>query len=323
MTDPVESPPSTRRRLVRVLGIALAIASLAYIAYKIGDADWSALSGVATANILPALLASSLAYCGLGIILGLAWWLLLSGLVDVRIGARFVASLYAVTQIYKYLPTNMLHFVGRHVVLRNAGLPHSALVTTALAEAASVSIAAIAVAIILGGNTLLELGTQQAGGDVAYVWSLVAVVAVIGSAGVGFAFFRGWVSTNWLLFRRPAFLRAFLLANLMHIVFFVGTGFILLELARQITTVETSDFGLVIAAGSISWLLGFVVPGSAAGIGVREAMMIVILTGPIGDANAIALAGLYRITTVGGDVLLAVLGSFAQPASLQREVERD
>jgi hypothetical protein len=52
------------------------------------------------------------------------------------IGAKDAYALYAITQIMKYIPSNVVHFVGRHVTLRRRGASHLALVFTVFGEAA-------------------------------------------------------------------------------------------------------------------------------------------------------------------------------------------
>jgi uncharacterized membrane protein YbhN (UPF0104 family) len=64
----------------------------------------------------------------------------------------------------------------------------------------------------------------------------------------------------------------------------------------------------LLAVVTTAWLLGFVVPGAPAGLGIREVVMIAMLEPSFGEANALLLALLYRITTVGGDAAFAALG---------------
>jgi uncharacterized membrane protein YbhN (UPF0104 family) len=62
--------------------------------------------------------------------------------------------------------------------------------------------------------------------------------------------------------------------------------------------------------------VGYVVPGSPGGLGVSEAMMVVLFTPLTGAAVAAGLAVSMRLTTLLGDaltVLLGVLGRRMQP----------
>ena len=54
---------------------------------------------------------------------------------------------------------------------------------------------------------------------------------------------------------------------------------------------------------AVSWTLGFLTPGAPSGIGVREAVLVFLLSPLVGSAEAIILSILFRLVTVGGDVM--------------------
>ncbi len=59
---------------------------------------------------------------------------------------------------------------------------------------------------------------------------------------------------------------------------------------------------------ALAWLVGFVTPGSSAGIGVREAVLIAALEGTLGAPASALIALALRLVTVGGDVVFFTLG---------------
>jgi uncharacterized membrane protein YbhN (UPF0104 family) len=72
------------------------------------------------------------------------------------------------------------------------------------------------------------------------------------------------------------------------------------------------DTAAVAAALAGAWIVGFVIPGASAGIGVREAAVILLLSPAVGAANAAVIATIYRIVTAGGDALLAGSGGLVR-----------
>jgi len=311
VTETEKPQQGTTSKIARLIGLVLTAASLGYIVYKLSVTDWSGLHHLEVGRLVLASAAGAIAYCGLGLLLGVAWWMLLGRMSGQDPGIKFVVGVYAVSQIYKYLPSNMLHFVGRHAGLRRAGFSHTALAVSAFAEVASISIAAILVALFFGSSALVEIGARHIDGDTIRFWLLLGVTLFIAVGGAGYAFAQMRLELAPSRLKTISF--GFLLANLMHIAFFLGSGLILLALAYGVTDVHSDEDVLLIAVAAISWLLGFIVPGSAAGIGVREAVIILVLSQPLGSAAAIALAGLYRVATLGGDVLLAGVGLLIRP----------
>jgi glycosyltransferase 2 family protein len=71
---------------------------------------------------------------------------------------------------------------------------------------------------------------------------------------------------------------------------------------------------------SSAWVVGYVVPGAPGGLGVREAMMVVLLAPLTGEAVATGLAVSMRLTTLLGDgltVLVGVMGRYLQSRKSQ------
>ena len=49
---------------------------------------------------------------------------------------------------------------------------------------------------------------------------------------------------------------------------------------------------------ALAWLLGYVMPGAPAGVGVRETVLVIGLGPALGEADALVLALAYRFVTV-------------------------
>lgn len=58
----------------------------------------------------------------------------------------------------------------------------------------------------------------------------------------------------------------------------------------------------------MAWIIGYVVPGSPGGMGVREAMMLLLFTPVIGAGATLGISVTMRVTSVLGDRLAFLLG---------------
>jgi uncharacterized membrane protein YbhN (UPF0104 family) len=92
---------------------------------------------------------------------------------------------------------------------------------------------------------------------------------------------------------------------------FVGAG--LTVLAGGLFPAQSHDFALLTAAFTIAWAIGFVTPGAPAGLGVREALLLLMLTQPLGAADASLLILALRVATTLGDMLCFVAGLALMP----------
>jgi hypothetical protein len=121
--------------LLQSIGVGLTLLGLVFTGrIMLEHATLSQLSW--DARLWTCLVLACAAYALLSVLLVLVWATILSAFAPGCIGAREAFALYATTQIMKYVPSNIVHFVGRHIALRRRGVAHLALLSTVLAEAA-------------------------------------------------------------------------------------------------------------------------------------------------------------------------------------------
>ena len=72
---------------------------------------------------------------------------------------------------------------------------------------------------------------------------------------------------------------------------------------------QAERIGLVTAAFALSWLVGFLAPGAPAGLGVREGIMVVLLSGAADNAQLLVFVLLARLVTMLGDACNFLIGS--------------
>jgi hypothetical protein len=95
----------------------------------------------------------------------------------------------------------------------------------------------------------------------------------------------------------------------LHVVFFASAGALLWLLAAAAGSSPAGAPALptCVAALALAWATGFVVPGAAAGIGVREAMLVIALEGALAPEIGAAVALALRVATTAGDGIFCVL----------------
>jgi hypothetical protein len=87
----------------------------------------------------------------------------------------------------------------------------------------------------------------------------------------------------------------------LYILFFLTTG------VAQSLTLPGQPVGAVVAAASAAWVVGYLTPGAPGGVGVREAVFVLMLDL---DDRAVAIGVLgFRIAMIAADAVLFGLGS--------------
>ena len=228
-------------------------------------------------------------------------------------GFRELARILMSSQIAKYLPGNVGHHVGRVVLARRIGLPADAVVASmvldtglVLVAGAVCSLPALAVLLDAAGR---HPSTAWRSLAIACALALLVLAALLASPAL-----RGRVSA-WHS-RVPAWRTASRWlggALACHAASFVAGAtalFLLcLGLASAMGTPAGGHWLAVLGIYAAAWLLGFLMPGSPAGLGVRELVLLLGLAPVFGEQLATTAAALLRLVTTSGDGIAFLFAS--------------
>ena len=307
-----------RLRPSRLLGVALTLVSLAFLGWlarsraaELPQIEW-------TAPVVGGLAAGTLLYL-LGLLLGGLALHLILGAARSSVAPSTAVALLLRTNVGKYLPGNVGHLLGRAVLARELGIPTPTVVASLVFEAAAAALAALVMA-ALGLAADRRLWTDLAG-ELPAPGKLVVGLALLTGAALAATFLP-----RLLARRLPASVRhrsgrpgVCALAGatgLYGLNFCLYGGTAVLVIASGLTgaagEVDFATWLRYAAALALAWVVGFLTPGSPGGLGVREAVLVVLLAPTLEAAPALVLALVLRLVTVVGDGLGLVL-SFARP----------
>jgi hypothetical protein len=146
----------------------------------------------------------------------------------------------------------------------------------------------------------------------------IEFVASAVAAGATGAFLLGWwgaaivaaAALILLAAERPARVRALPLpttirATLLYVPVWLLLGVSFWLCARGLVAVPASDLALYMGTFAVAWLAGLVAVYAPGGLGVREAVIVALLSGHIGAADALVVAAASRLILILVDVALA------------------
>jgi glycosyltransferase 2 family protein len=312
----------SRRTLVRIAGIAISLACLAYVflrAARVWDQAGPALLEADTfVRLGLALLPMTLAY----VAAALAWIALLRSF-GVHAAPLPTSGAYLAAQVGKYLPGNVGHYVGRVVLGTRVGLPAS---TVALAMTVEFGLL-VALAVLLGLPMLqFTLARLDAAWDLpasTQLMALAACVAVIAIVLLVIARLRPALVhalKQWAIQLRAPVSSASAAGRLglslcLSVAVFGLSSCALLLLGERPHDFSFEVLWRVVSLYSVAWIVGALTPGAPGGIGVREAILIEGLTPLWGASEAVAGALIFRVVTVATDVIALGLGVAAMKLS--------
>lgn len=242
---------------------------------------------------------------------GLIWQRLLSD-QGTKVSLKWTQAIFLITQFGKYLPGNVGQHLGRVYMAKQAGIPLAVTLNTILIEVVwSVGIGAGLALLSLqffvdskSLNAFLKINPA--------VLFLIFVILcflpwlcirIVNSFFPGFA--QKYSGGDKIL--EPG-LKTALIVGVQFIFDFLVMGVILYLQARWFFGHMGGNIIELTCLFSIAWIAGYIVPGAPAGMGIREAMMVFLLTPDYGSGLAIGLSITLRITTTLGDGLAFLIG---------------
>ncbi|MCL2840601.1 MAG: hypothetical protein FWE05_07475 [Defluviitaleaceae bacterium] len=219
---------------------------------------------------------------------------------------------YLQSNLYKYIPGGVMYVAGRHkMVLETKGLSHGKLVFCTVLEGVIIAIGALIVAFVLSfeftTTYILNLGDNEI---LPFILLAVGVILLVGV--IPMVIFWNKISAAWQRFKENAeilklsvivtrFGVAILLMSLWGSTFMI----VLLLLGQPLSPqLAITIIGLYLLA----WLAGFITPGAPSGFGIREAVMMMFLTGLVYYEILLAALLMHRVVVMIGDIFAYGLG---------------
>jgi len=222
-------------------------------------------------------------------------------------------ELFFKSQLGKYLPGSVWQYAGRVGLARNRGVPVLRASVSVAAEIAYSALAAAAAStLVLGWAAGAGAIFGLLGGVVVFTVALrhhvrafaVRVKARPGGVGLDHETARA------ALRAAPAAIGLYVVVWGLYGVAFWATG-------RALFTVPMSSLPMYVGVFALGWLAGFVAVFAPGGVGVREAVLVALLSRRLGQANAIVLAATSRIVLTAVD-LVAGAASLWLPTLVER-----
>jgi uncharacterized membrane protein YbhN (UPF0104 family) len=295
----------TRSRLVNLLGIAIGVAGLVFVAVRIVR-DREAIADAVESSEPVWLIVAVVFGLAAMTLLGVNWLLI------VRHGgspAPWRRGLYwfFVGQLGKYVPGGIWPIVGQAELAHRDRIPRPvAYWSTAMSMVATllgaVAVAAIAGMVSPAGSRLVPILLGV---------GLIVGLAALASRRIRVALHRladrvtDRLSGRELRLPEARWFAGMVARYLPVWVLFSGMN---IFSARALGASLDADLVItLIYATCVSWIAGFVIIGLPGGLGVREAVFIAMTTEPLGAGLAVSVAVISRVVSVAVDLLGAAI----------------
>lgn len=300
------------RHLPKVAGLVLVLLSFWFVG-RVFVASLDDLRSMDWLLVTSAVGLSAVLYV-IGAAFGSVAWVILLGARPTLRGCLPAMLAFFVSQIGKYVPGNIAHHVGRVVLTRGLGFSLAAITSALFIETAWV----LGAGLIVGSGFLAEAARSRGWtGLDPFLVILVSAAGIFVCVPVLMGYLRrtqaplvrrlGWPSRLVL----PATGRLISAAVLLLVPFLL-VGLALMWTLDALGHESALSLWGLSGAFAAAWILGFLVPGASAGLGVREAVLVALLSPALEPHVALELALVLRLATTVGDVALFGVGSLGR-----------
>ncbi|VAV90250.1 hypothetical protein MNBD_ALPHA04-710 [hydrothermal vent metagenome] len=295
---------SVLRKSVYAVGSIFFVLAIFYIGATIRD-NWPAISAHDWRAMNYSWLALAAVTYGCSLVTTAMVWPCVIAKWGHRMKLRTALAIGLVAQIGKYLPGNVAHYFGRAALAKQHNVSFTQSGLSTIVEFGAALSAALLVAFtatlldrsIWVGTPFISILPQGA------FWPFVILALATITGAAIFAFRRSPEIRGLLSI-------AFWIAPIgWLIVSFLLAGFSFYALAIAFSGVWSIPVVPAIAVYAIAWAAGFLIPGAPAGLGVREVILLALLTPIIGVAPAVILSLFHRLLSALVDLIVAGLAT--------------
>jgi glycosyltransferase 2 family protein len=271
------------KNLLQILGSLLAFTGIFFVAIRFNEYAEKIRFAEIDLSVWGWMTLLSLIYCFSNLFLARGWFHLMDFLGS-EIDWAWGVQAFGRSQLARYIPGNIFHLAGRQALGMANGLPGWVLAQSAVWEIGLIIVAAIPVC-------LFALPLYWPAFP---VWLAVILTCLL-EAGI-IAFLWRW---------SPSLARAFIMQSaflLVSALVFVGIIFLL-----DRSNALLAWFPMLGGSYILAWLVGLVTPGAPAGMGVRELVLLFLLSDQLSETVLLLAVILGRMVTVTGDLFFFIL----------------
>jgi hypothetical protein len=294
-------------KIIKLFGYGITIISVIYLGITLRGLSMARFAVSLNFSTIQMIAFASIVNCVLIFICAYSWRAIMCYLANDKVSISFkqASSIYIQANISKYLPGNIFQYVQRNVIGGQQGWSQGNLALSSAIETLCIFLAVLGMLIILVtlgfGGISPGLADMLPNKLILYGATMVALVflALYFKSKLSGAAYENFSSSRFLrLIVKIVGTYSLLLIMLGAMFAWIYSSLYPLQFTLTLQTI-----GIFQSAVITSWVLGFITPGSPAGLGVRESMLLVLLGAKFGQEQVLLSALVLRCVTIIGDLL--------------------
>ena len=239
---------------------------------------------------------------------GYVWSTILASISPKKVNKRKAVRIYSKANLGKYLPGNVMHYIERNLFAAEIGLGQADTVLSSVLEIGMLLCAAVIIAILFLHDKVAEVLAETVEVYLIIILAAICIILIIAAVilyrkNEKFRDIIGRLCRKNVIKNFPKYILCYggLLISMGTVLLMIFTGVMSCHLS-------VGQAFSVISFYVLAWMVGFVVPGAPGGIGVREFVLIFLLSSFVNEEFISFAIIIHRLITVIGDVLAYFAG---------------
>ena len=296
------------KKYYKVIGTIVTVIALVFVVKKIVtmDVDWSMF---ASGRIIALIGGCVLVQTAVILFMSMPWVRFVRILSGTNIPMKDALPVYTKSNLMKYVPGNIFQYVGRNQLAADLKISHVDVACATVLDIVCSMVTPLLLIVVLMGKNMLELIRTYSTNFLLVLGAGIAVLVLL-------LLLLRWKFREPLqryfekyrkLLNRKILIRVLGVFLLYVVQYIISTAMYAVP-AVFLFDVPAEKLGLFLGTYLFSWIIGFITPGAPGGIGIREAVMM-LMCGSFLDTDTIMLyAVIMRLISTFGDIAAFLVG---------------
>lgn len=291
------------RKFIDAIGNILVIISFAFIVHKINtyQINFKEIFSFLTLSVLTI---SFIVYSLLVLYYASLFSKILNFIDENQCSKTDAMFTYCKSNLYKYLPGNIFHYIGRNQIAIIQTVSHGTVIAASIAEILLMFLAALVIIAAFSGKEAIKwIQSNMLSAKTIFIIAVVFLCCMLPCLfSCRNKIIKERVEKYKKIINSIGFYKVLRLVVAYIAIFVLNSVMFFVLLYSMCGELRINLIAPVIGMYTLSWLIGFITPGAPAGLGIREVIMSTLLNGVVSGELVIAAVLLYRIITIIGDV---------------------
>lgn len=298
---------------IKILGYLITILSFIFIFYKLKSFNYQRFLNINIIHISVFIIICTIINIFLIFLSSIIWKKYLEYLGNVKINKLISFKIFSISNIAKYIPGNIMQFLSRNMLHDRLQLSHKVIAFGTIFEIFFDLLTALIISlffIILNFKEFFYKICKL----INFTYIIIIIISIIlititliiflilRNKDLIFDFIRKLFNIN--------FVKLALTAIIINSIVFIIYGILLIIIFKYLLALTVINCFYIICAFVISWFLGYITPGASGGLGVRESVLIVLLSSLFNSDYILEGVLIHRIISIIADILAFILSLF-------------